>query len=573
MGEVDFMDYSTLADYYEKLETVGSKLKKRDILAELFRNTPTEELPKVVLLVQGIVFPKFSDHELGVAVQMMIKAISKASGVGVEAVENKFKETGDLGSTAEYFIKSKKQSTLLKKKLTIDMVISNLQSLAFLGGQGSQEKKLSLISELFASGSPKEVRYIARTILEDLRIGVAEGIIKDAIIEAFLAKENDSKDEKQKISNLVEYAYSIVSDLGEVAKISKTNGIEGLKKVKVQIGKPIQVMLGLAAESIEDVVKEFGKISAQYKYDGSRVQIHRKDEKIWVFTRRLENITEQFPDIVELAKKGLLSKECVVEGEVLGIDRKAGFPVPFQILSQRIHRKYEIKKMVKEIPVRVHLFDVLFENGKMLFDKPLKERWRILEKIVNPIPGKFELAKQIVTHDLKELEKFYAEALKAGQEGLMLKVLDSPYVFGRHVGTMYKIKSVMESLDLVIIGATWGEGSRANWLTSYVLACIDPDTGKFLEVGMMSTGLNEKQYKEITETLKPLITREKGRTVWVKPKIIVEVGYQEIQKSSHYNSGFALRFPRFRRFRENEKTEPDTIDRVISLFESQGKKG
>src|SRR5438445_3063423 len=207
------MDYSTLADYYEKLETVGSKLKKRDILAELFRNTPTEELPKVVLLVQGIVFPKFSDHELGVAVQMMIKAISKASGVGVEAVENKFKETGDLGSTAEYFIKSKKQSTLLKKKLTIDMVISNLQSLAFLGGQGSQEKKLSLISELFASGSPKEVRYIARTILEDLRIGVAEGIIKDAIIEAFLAKENDSKDEKQKISNLVEYAYSIVSDL------------------------------------------------------------------------------------------------------------------------------------------------------------------------------------------------------------------------------------------------------------------------------------------------------------------------------------------------------------------------
>src|SRR5438876_1089864 len=197
------MDYSVLADYYEKLESVSSKLKKRDILAELFRITPTEELPKVVLLVQG---------------------------------------------------------------------------------------------------SPKEVRYIARTILEDLRVGVAEGIIRDAIVEAFLAEENVSKEEKQKISDLVEYSYNIVSDFGEVAKIAKEGGVEALKKVKVQIGKPIQGMLGLAAESIEEVVKEFGTISAQYKYDESRVQIHRSDATFWVYTRRLEDITKQFPDIVEFCK-------------------------------------------------------------------------------------------------------------------------------------------------------------------------------------------------------------------------------------------------------------------------------
>ena len=566
------MDYSVLADYYEKLESVSSKLKKRDILAELFRITPTEELPKVVLLVQGIVFPRFADHELGVAVQMMIKAISKSSGVSMRDVENKFKETGDLGSTAEYCIKSRKQSTLLRKKLTVDNVFSILQSLAFVVGQGSQGKKLSLISKLLVSGSPKEVRYIARTILEDLRVGVAEGIIRDAIVEAFLAEENVSKEEKQKISDLVEYSFNIVSDFGEVAKIAKEGGVEALKKVKVQIGKPIQGMLGLAAESIEEVVKEFGKISAQYKYDGSRVQIHRSGEKIWVYTRRLEDITKQFPDIVEFCKKGLKSSECIVEGEALGIDRKTGFPVPFQILSQRIHRKYDIKKMVREIPVMVHLFDVLHENGKMLFDKPLKERWRILEEIVARILGKFQLAKQIVRDDLKELEKFYEESLKAGQEGLMLKVLESPYIFGRHVGTMYKIKPLMESLDLIIVGATWGEGARTNWLTSYILACVDPDTGKLLEVGMMSTGLNEAQYSEMTEKLKPLITSEKGRTVYVKPKIIVEVGYQEIQKSPHSTSGFSLRFPRFIRER-TEKSEPDTLERIESLFKSQGKVG
>jgi DNA ligase-1 len=569
------MDYSILVDYYEKLEKVSAKLKKTEILAELFKKAEAQELPKIVLLVQGIVYPKFTQLELGIATQMMIKAISRASGFKPEEIETKFARLGDLGLVAEECAKMRKQVTLLTKKLTVDFVFENLRKLATITGEGSQERKLSLIVELLVSAKPKEARYMVRTILGELRVGVAEGLIRDAIVKAFLFREGMSKEDVEKATEAVDYAWNILSDFGEVAKIAKEKGIEGLKKAKVQLGKPIQVMLGEKAESIEEVIKEFGKIACEYKYDGMRAEIQKKGDEIWIYTRRLEDVTKQFPDLVELCKKGILAKECVVEGEALAINPKTGLPLPFQVLSQRIHRKYDIEKMIKEIPVQINLFDIVYLDGKELFDKPFIERRKILEKIVKTIPGKLQLAKQIITDDVKVAEKFYKEALEAKQEGLMLKVLSSPYVFGRHVGTMYKIKPIMETLDLVVVGATWGEGARAKWLTSFELACRDPDTGKLLKCGMMSTGLTEEEYQQMTEMLKPLIIEEKGKNVKVKPKIVIEVGYQEIQKSPNYESGFALRFPRFIRDRTPDKSpeEADTIDRLKALFESQGKAG
>jgi DNA ligase-1 len=568
------MDYLSLVNVYKKLEGVSAKLEKTRILAKFFKEAPSEDLDKIVLLIQGIVFPKFTGYELGIATQMMIKAISKATGISTDKIEKEFAKMGDLGLVAEKFVKEKKQVTLLAKKLTIEKVFKNLQELAFITGPGSQDRKLSLIVELLVSAKPEEACYIVRTILGELRVGVAEGLIRDAIVEAFLVKEGMKKEEKEKMTELVDYAWNILPDFGEIAKIAKEKGADGLKNVKIQVGRPLQVMLGLAAPSIEEVVKKFGKVIAQYKYDGARCQIHKKGDKIWVFTRRLENVTQQFPDIVELAREGLKAEECIVEGEALGVDKKTGYPLPFQVLSQRIHRKYDIEKMVEEIPIQVNLFDILYLNGKMLIDKPLIERERILKKILKEIPGKFQFAKEIITSDLKKLEEFYHEALNAKQEGLMLKVPSSRYVFGRHVETMYKIKPIMETLDLVVVGATWGEGARAKWLTSYLLACRDPDTGKFLPCGMMSTGLTEEQYEEMTRLLKDLIISEKGKEVVVRPKVVIEVGYQEIQKSPNYESGFALRFPRFIRFRfEKGPEEADTLERVKSLYESQGRAG
>jgi DNA ligase-1 len=568
------MEYTILANVYEKLESISSKLAKTDILADLFSTASAEKLPKVVLLVQGTVFPRYSQCELGIASQMIIKAIQKATGFKSEEIENKFKKTGDLGLTAEECVKSKRQAVLFKKKLDVDLVFSNLQKLATIAGKGSQEKKLSLIAELLVSAKPKEARYIVRTILGELRVGVAEGIIRDAIVNAFLLKKGMSKEEKKELTEIVNYSWNILSDFGEIAKIAKEKGVEGLKKPKVQLGKPIQVMLGLAAESIEQVIKNFGKVAAEYKYDGMRAEIMKKDDKIWIFTRRLEDVTKQFPDLVEQCKKALKPKECIVEGEVLGIDKKTNIPLPFQDLSQRIHRKYDIENMTKEIPIQAHLFDVLYLEGKTLFDKPFIERRKILEKIIKPIPKKFELAKQLVTDDVKKADKFYKEALAAKQEGLFLKVLDSKYIFGRHVGGWYKIKPIMETLDLVVVGATSGTGARVKWLSSFVLACRDPDTGKFLPCGMMGTGLTEEQFELMTEKLKPLITEEKGREMKIKPKIVLEIAYQEIQKSPTYESGYALRFPRMIGIRDDKGPEEiDEIQRVEELFKSQGRKG
>ncbi len=573
------MNYSILADSYESLESVSSKLAKTGILAELFLKTPTEELSKVVLLAQGTVFPTSSQNELGIALQMMIKAISKATGFNAEEVENKFKKMGDLGLTIELCIAHKKQSMLLKKQLTVDQVFKNIQQLSLMTGYGSQDRKLNLISELLVSATPKEAKYIVRTILGELRMGVAEGIIRDAIVKAFLLSENVTKEGKKDIIKILEHAWCIFSDFGEIAKIAKEHGVEGLKKVKIQIGKPIQVMLGEKAETMKEVFDKFGKLAVEFKYDGMRAQIHKKNNSIWIFTRRLENVTKQFPDLVDLCKKCLGVDECIVEGEVLGVDPHTRSPLPFQILSQRIHRKYDIEKTLKEIPIQMNVFDVVYIGGEMLLEKPFKERRKLLEKIVKQIPEEFKIASQIITDNPKEAETFYKKAIKENQEGIFLKVLDSKYVFGRHVDGWYKIKPDVETLDLVIIGATWGTGKRTGAIGSFILGCRDEETNNFLECGMLGTGVKEKKgkeddvtLKELTKLLRPHIISEKGTEIKIRPKIIISVSYQEIQKSPNYESGFALRFPRFIFLREDKGLgDVDTVDRIKKLYQMQKK--
>ena len=332
------MDYCSLISTYESLGRVSSKIKKTHILAEFFRETQPPDLEKVVLLVQGRVFPRFSGYELGIAAQMMIKAISKFTGFPSGEIEDRFREMGDLGLVAEEYVEKRKQVIPSAGKLTIDGVFRNLRKLAFISGVGSQDKKFVLIGELLVSAKPKEARYIVKTVLGELRVGVAEGIIRDAIAEAFLLRRGLSREERRKLRDLVDYAWRITSDYGEVARIAKTRGADGLRDVRLRLGRPIQVMLGLSAKSIDEIIGKFGNVAAEWKYDGMRIIIEKSGGRIWLFTRRLENITKQFPDIVELAEKRLHAEECIVEGETLGIDIKTGRPLPFQLLSQRIHR-------------------------------------------------------------------------------------------------------------------------------------------------------------------------------------------------------------------------------------------
>lgn len=556
------MDYSKLADVYEKLESISSKHGKRDILAELLKDTSMEELERIVLLAIGQVFPSYSEEELGVAENMMKRAIEKATGhSGIKVVEE-FKKTGDLGLVAEKFVKSKSQATLMRKRLTVERVFESIRKLPDMVGAGSQERKLNIIAELVSSAEPKEARYIVRTVLGTLRIGVAEGVVRDAIAKAFNV---DAKD--------VEHAWNMMPDYGEVAKIAKSEGGRGLKDVKIRVGTSVQVLLCEKSPDLESAIEKFKEAAIEIKYDGARVQIHKDGKDIVLFTRRLENVTKQFPDLIKFANDAVRAKRCILDGEVLGIDKKTGKPLPFQQLSQRIQRKYDIEKMVRDIPIQVNLFDVLYVDGEVLLEKNLKERRGILEKIVKPIPGKFQFAEQLVTKDLKEAERFYNRALKLGEEGVIVKNLHSKYQPGRRVGYWLKVKPIMEPLDLAIIGADWGTGKRANWLSSYILACRDSNTGKFLECGMMGTGLTDYQFKEMTRKLRPLIVDEHGRSVRLKPHIVFEIGYEEIQRSPKYESGFALRFPRLIRDRSADKgpEDADTLARLKKLYESQRK--
>lgn len=564
------MRFLEVCQVYEKLEKISSKIGKTEILANLFKKAESaEELEKLVLLSTGQIFLPYENRELGFASKMAMRSISKASGFDVKEIEDLYVKFGDLGKVAEHCIKNRKQKIFFKKELTVTEVYNKFREIGFYEGEGSQERKISTFAGLLNFSEPLEARYLVRIVLDELRIGVAEGIIRDAIVLAFF-KPN----ERENALYYVEFAWNILGNFGEVARIAKEQGIEGLKKVKPVLGRPIQVMLGLKAESIEEVVKRHGKVIAEFKYDGLRMQIHKKGDKVWIFTRRLEDVTSQFPDVVEVIKNNVLAEECIIEGEGWPIDINTGLPMPFQKLSQRIHRKYDIEKMAKEIPVQVNLFDIVYLNGETFFETPLIKRREILKSIIKEEKFKIQLAESIFTDNIKELEEFYNKALQLKQEGLMLKNPQSLYVFGRHVGGWYKIKPTMETLDVVIVGAEYGEGARSKWLSSYLFAVRDEDTGELLTCGMGGTGLTEEQFELMTELLTPLIIKREGKFVWVKPKIVVEVSYQEIQKSPTYTSGYALRFPRIERIREDKGVnEIDTLKRLEELYKSQGKSG
>ncbi len=565
------MLYSELIEVYEKLEKTSSKLKKTEIMAGMLKKTGPKLLPKVVLLLTGRVFPAWSDKVLGVANQLMVRAVARGVGTDTKTVTKKFKETGDLGKTAEWLIDKKKQQTLLKKRLDVETVFSNLQSIAIQTGGGSQDRKLNLVIELLSHASPSEARYLVRTVLEELRVGVAEGILRDSIAQAFGLEPSN-----------VEGAWFLRPDYGEIARIAKEEGQAGLKAVKLELGKPIMLLLAEKAPDLKTAMESYERFVLEFKYDGMRALIEKKGEKVWVFTRRLENVTNAFPDLVKLCKDAVQAKDCIIEGEVLGIDPKTGRPQPFQMLSTRIKRKYKIEQAEKEIPVQLNLFDMVYLNGKTFFDIPLEKRFEALKEIIKPIPGKVRFVNRLITRDMKKAEEFYSQALSEGQEGLMVKNLEANYVPGRRVaGGWLKVKPVMETLDLAIIGAVWGTGKRAGWMGSLILGCRDPQTGNFLECGMLGTGIKEKKTKpdditflDITRMLKPLIESEKEGVVRIRPKVIIEVAYEEIQKSPTYSSGWALRFPRFIRMREDKSiTDCDTLARIEHLYNIQkGKK-
>ncbi len=553
------MKFSKLVEYLEKVEATSASLEKIDILAELYSESD-EDLEDVVMLSLGRISPSWEDLDLGISSKSVLDVISKASGRKEEEVEEVWKTSGDLGDAAEEMIQHKKQQKLMTTELTVENVMARLQKVSEMEKQGisqsvSQDKKKKMLADLLSSAEPEEARYLARMMLENLRIGIGEGTVRDALDKAFLNGEN---------SKLIQQAYDYSNDFRRVATASR-KGTEELEKIDLELFRPVKSMLAQKVDDIKEGFETVGEPAAvDFKYDGLRAQIHVKDGEVKIFTRRLEDITDQFPDIKNYVGSQIDSQNCIIDSEIVGM--KNGKVIPFQRLSKRIKRKYEIEKLKKEIPVELRPFDLIYDE-QSLMEKPYSDRWAKLEKVVDENEN-VTLADHIETSDVSEVNEMQQASLGKNHEGVMMKSLDAEYKPGSRVGYMVKLKPVMETLDLAIIGAQWSEGRKSGWLGRLKLGCWNEETGEYEMVGRMSSGLTDKQLEEVTERLKPLIKSENGRDVELRPGVLVEVEYEEIQESPTYNSGFALRFPRLKSFRD-DKEEADSKEKLENLYDSQ----
>lgn len=561
------MRYEKLAKLYEELSSTTKRLEKTDILSKFFQEVKEEE-SEIIYLLLGDIYPEYDERKIGISNQLAIKAISKATGTDSKKVVQAWKKIGDIGEVAKELTKKKKQMTLQSHVITTQKVLDNLRKLPELVGKGTIEKKLSLITELLTSASPVEALYLVRTLIGDLRIGVQESTIKAGIIKAFFP-DLENADE------IVQRAIDRSNDLSVVFKLSKEGKVHKLEKIELEVGKPIKAMLAQKAKSIDDAFRQLGKpIAIEYKYDGFRLLIHKKNNKITLFTRRLENVTKQFPEVEKYVNEFIKGESFILDSEAVGYDKKTKHYTDFQQISQRIRRKYKIEELENKLPVEINVFDILYYNGESQIDKPFKKRAELIRKIITSHPYKLIASRMEITDDPKEVEKFYKKALKDNQEGIMLKNLDAEYKPGRRVGHMLKLKPEENELDLVITGGEWGVGKRSGWLSSFILSCKKDH--EYLEIGKVGTGILEKEteenkitFQQLTDLLTPLVKEEKGKEVKIKPKIVVTVTYQDIQKSPNYKSGWALRFPRITALREDKPlSEIATLDEIEEDFKN-----
>ncbi|MBX4212051.1 ATP-dependent DNA ligase [Candidatus Pacearchaeota archaeon] len=545
------MLYSEFVEVYEALAKTSKRLEKEKILAHFLKKLKDKDDPKWIYLLQGKVVPEYDPREFGISRQLAIKAIHAGLGVSEAEINKQFNKIGDIGEIAEMFVAKKKQSSLFSSKLQVAKVFDNLTKIMTIEGKGSVERKLAFVSELLGSASGLEAKYIVRTLLNDLRIGVAQGILRDSLSEAFFPGEKNEMAEK------IEEVYDLVNDLAIIFEAA-SKGKKAIEKVEIVPGRPVKVMLPVKVSAIEEAFEICGKPAAlEHKYDGFRMMINKNGKEISLFTRKLENVTKQFPDAVESVKSHIKGDSFILDCEAVGYDPKTNKYKPFEAISQRIKRKYDIDLLIKKLPVELNIFDILYYNGKSLIEMPFFERRKLLEKIVSTEKWKIRTSFQLITDSEEKAKEFYEHALEIGEEGIMIKKLDAPYKQGRRVGYIVKLKPLVADLDLVIVGAEYGSGKRGGWLTSYIVACRS--NGDFVEVGKVSSGLKEKgdegtSYDEMTKLLKPLILETKGNYVKVSPKIVVSVTYQNIQKSPSYSSGYAMRFPRITHYRPDRKT-------------------
>jgi len=550
------MEFADFADRAATIEAESADLEIVALVTDLLE-AADDDLAVLARFVQARVFPAHDSTTLDIGPTLCYEAIARAAGQNVSAddVENRVADVGDVGEVAASYDFGGQQGLGAftggqQDGLTVGEVDRKLRDLAAAEGSGSTDRKLDILFGLFNRASPEEARYLARIVLSKMRIGVGEGTVRDAIAEAFSVPVE-----------AVERALQVTNDYGLVAEVAREQGADGLADLDLEIGRPVQAMLAQAG-TVTDALGSWGEVAVETKYDGARVQVHYDGEEVWLFSRNMENVTEPLPEVVEFVR-ATVDAPAILDGEVVAVDDD-GDPLPFQEVLRRFRRKHDVAKAREEVEVSLWAFDCLHADGEDLLQTPLLDRHDHLETIVTEGISAFE-----ITDDPDEIAEIERQALEAGHEGIMLKNPDSTYSPGRRGKDWLKRKPDVETLDLVVTGAEWGEGRRADFLGTFLLSVrTGPD--EFAEIGKVATGITDEQLASLTELLEPHVRTEEGKTVEIEPAVVFEVGYEEIQASPTYASGYALRFPRFLGVREDkDPADADSLERVERLADGQ----
>jgi DNA ligase-1 len=546
--------FSHLADLGERLEQTSKRRQMAVLLACFLRELSPTEIPPAVRLTIGQIFAEWDSRALNLSWKAVMSVVDKLTDASPRARDQMSAQAADGGELVFLLMETSRRQSPVPPSLTILEVFRTLEAIAETRGRGSRARKEALLQRLLERAKPVEAKFLTKVIYQEMRHGVSEGLMINGIAKASGIQ-----------THLVRRANQLWGDLGEVALAALTEGEETLSKAAVRLFRPLKPMLARTVEDLQEAFERFeGRVALEYKLDGARVQIHRQRDQVRIYSRNLTEVTASLPDVVAEILSSPASAEFILEGEVIALDSH-GRPLPFQHLMRRFRRKHDIIAAVRELPVQLHLFDALYVDGEQLVDVSYQERWAALEKA----GGGLNQVRRLIPGTVKEGEAFYEEAYQAGHEGVMVKDLSSAYTPGVRGQSWLKLKHVM-TLDLVIVAADWGYGRRHGWLSNYHLAALDQDTGEYLIVGKTYKGLTDIEFQEMTKRLLALERHRERSTVLVQPQVVVEVACNEIQESSQYRSGFALRFARIARLRDDKPpTEADTLQTLRQLYDQQ----
>ncbi|HYJ46315.1 MAG TPA: ATP-dependent DNA ligase [Pyrinomonadaceae bacterium] len=539
------MKFSKLTRAYDEIQQAKGEPQRVRILEELFSGLDKRTLEAVAHLTVGeVVDPQLTD-KLGIGPGMIRAALVEATGRTEEEIDDEVKRTGDMSEVVARLVGGSDLLTVDKLWQKVNRAVKR------------DEDRLKLIEEVFAGTTADGAKYFTRMVLNQMRIGVGYGTLSRAIAKTFDVDASD-----------VEHLYAMTNDIGLAATRAK-QGAKSLERTGLALFRPYQFM---NAQKVDDPSEIFARLAGkqiifEVKYDGARLQIHFKDGRvpeIKFYSRRLNDDSAAMPDLAAALTKAWKGGDAIFEGEAVAFDPALKEKQPFQSVLMRLGRVHGVEEKAREIPLVLYLFDLVYHDGVDLMNEPQSERRRRLKKLFRPT-ARVKMTDEIISDRMKDQEKFFKQALKAKHEGLVAKDPDAPYIPGRRTENWMKIKPAFETLDVVVTGGIWGSGRRRGLLSSLIVAIRDRDG--FKTVGKVGTGFSEETLKDLTAKLEPKITVARGRNVEIEPEMVIEVDFQDIQKTNRYRAGYVLRIPRFKQERTDKSTrEADTLERLKRLY-------